>query len=75
MGVYLNPRNDGFAEAIHSEIYVDKTGLIAYTNQYLNTEQNLSVSAGRDVLASPWHCGCLRPTTAGDVIPESFSAV
>lgn len=39
MGVYLNPRNDGFAEAIHSEIYVDKTGLIAYTNQYLNTEQ------------------------------------
>ncbi len=25
MGVYLNPRNDGFAEAIHSEIYVDKT--------------------------------------------------
>ena len=28
MGVYLNPRNDGFAEAIHSEIYVDKTGLI-----------------------------------------------
>ena len=29
MGVYLNPRNDGFAEAIHSEIYVDKTGLIS----------------------------------------------
>ena len=25
--------------AIRSEIYVDKTGLIAYTNRYLNTEQ------------------------------------
>lgn len=37
MGVYLNPGNDGFEEAIRSEIYVDKTGLIAYTNKYLNT--------------------------------------
>ncbi len=39
MGIYLNPGNDGFAEAIRSEIYVDKTGLIAYTNRYLCTEQ------------------------------------
>lgn len=28
MGIYLNPGNDGFMEAIRSEIYVDKTGLI-----------------------------------------------
>ena len=28
MGIYLNPGNDGFAEAIRSEIYVDKTGLV-----------------------------------------------
>ena len=70
MGVYLNPRNDGFAEAIHSEIYVDKTGLIAYTNQYLNTEQKfICVSRPRRFGKS------MRPTTAGDVIPESFSAV
>lgn len=39
MGVYLNPGNDGFKTAIRSEIYVDKTGLIAYTNKYLDTEQ------------------------------------
>lgn len=39
MGIYLNPGNDGFLEAIRSEIYVDKTGLIAYTNKYLSTEQ------------------------------------
>lgn len=39
MGIYLNPRNDGFAEAIRSEIYVDKTGLIACTNRLLDTKE------------------------------------
>lgn len=39
MGFYLNPDNEGFWRAVCSEIYVDKTGLIAYTNKYLNTEQ------------------------------------
>ena len=39
MGIYLNPKNAGFKEAIRSEIYVDKTGLIEYTNKYMNTEQ------------------------------------
>ena len=39
MGLYLNPGNMGFWQSIRSEIYVDKTGLIAKTNQYLNTEQ------------------------------------
>lgn len=39
MGIYLNPGNRGFWQSIRSEIYVDKTGLIAKTNQYLNTEQ------------------------------------
>ena len=39
MGIYFNPGNDGFKKAIRSEIYVDKTGLIAYTNKYINTEQ------------------------------------
>ena len=39
MGVYLNPGNEKFAKAVQSEIYVDKTGLIEYTNQVLNTVQ------------------------------------
>ena len=39
MGIYINPRNEGFWRAIRSEIYVDKTGLIEYTNKCLNTEQ------------------------------------
>ena len=32
MGIYLNPRNRSFWESVHSEIYVDKTELIACTN-------------------------------------------
>ena len=39
MGIYLNPKNKGFQEAVRSEIYVDKTGLIAETNKCVNTEQ------------------------------------
>lgn len=39
MGIYLNPENDSFQTAVRSEIYVDKTGLIACTNRYINTEQ------------------------------------
>ena len=39
MGKYLNPSNRGFQIARYSEIYVDKTGLISYTNRVLDTEQ------------------------------------
>lgn len=39
MGVYLNPDNKNFGDALRSEIYVDKTGLIAHTNKCINTEQ------------------------------------
>lgn len=39
MGIYLNPGNTGFWESVRSKIYVDKTGLIKYTNELINTEQ------------------------------------
>ncbi len=39
MGIYLNPGNEAFIESLNSEIYIDKTGLIAYTNRVLGTEQ------------------------------------
>ena len=39
MGIYLNPKPKRFAESIASKIYVDKTGLIEYTNSVMNTEQ------------------------------------
>lgn len=39
MGFYLNPGNKGFWEFIRPKIYVDKTDLIACTNELINTEQ------------------------------------
>ena len=39
MGIYLNPGNDLFLEAANSEIYVDKTMLIGFTNQVIGTSQ------------------------------------
>jgi len=39
MGIYLNPDHTDFQRSLNSEIYIDKTELIAYTNKKLNTEQ------------------------------------
>ena len=39
MGIYLNPGNGLFKIALNSEIYVDKTGMIAYTNSVICSEQ------------------------------------
>ncbi|MGN1179724.1 MAG: AAA family ATPase [Suilimivivens sp.] len=48
MGIYLNPGNGKFIQAVNSEIYVDKTGLIQYTNKVMNTmQQYLCVSRPR----------------------------
>lgn len=48
MGIYLNPDNEGFREAVDSEIYVDKSELLVYTNKVLGTEQkNICVSRPR----------------------------
>lgn len=53
MGRFLNPDNGAFSEAVNSEIYIDKTRLLEYTNRVINTTSNLSVTAVRDVLESP----------------------
>ena len=37
MGRFLNPDNSSFQDVINSEIYVDKTGLLDYTNSVINT--------------------------------------
>lgn len=67
MGVYLNPGNDGFKKAVRSKIYVDKTGLIAYTNECLDTEQQfICVSRPRrfgksmalKMLSAYYSCSC-----------------
>ncbi len=51
MGNYLNPGNEGVCRMVNSEIYIDKTGLLRYTNRVLNTmESCLCVSR-------PWRFG------------------
>lgn len=48
MNNYLNPPITGFLESINSEIYVDKSKLIAFTNKMLGTEQkNICISRPR----------------------------
>ena len=39
MGIFLNPDNTNFQEAVNSKIYVDKTGIISELNQVIRTEQ------------------------------------
>ena len=48
MGNYLNPGMENFQKMVNSEIYVDKTDLIRYTNSVINTMQGyLCVSRPR----------------------------
>ncbi|WP_288174772.1 AAA family ATPase [Sporofaciens musculi] len=48
MGIYLNPDNSKFEEAVNSDMYIDKTELIEYTNSVLHTMQhNVCVSRPR----------------------------
>ena len=39
MGIFVNCDNSAFKVALNSEIYIDKTGLLEYTNKVMNTLQ------------------------------------
>ena len=39
MGIFVNPGNDRFKQALNSKIYIDKSKLIFFTNERLNSEQ------------------------------------
>ncbi len=41
MGIFVNPGNSAFQVALNSEIYVDKTGLLSYTNKVIDTTNAL----------------------------------
>ncbi len=67
MGTYLNPTNTAFKKALSSEIYIDKSMLIAYTNKVINSEhQNICISRPRrfgksmaaNMLTAYYSCGC-----------------
>lgn len=36
MGIYVNPGNTAFRKALNSDIYIDKTDLITYTNSRID---------------------------------------
>ena len=67
MGIYLNPGNRSFYESIHSPIYVDKTEMIARTNELMKTKEKfICVSRPRrfgksmtlEMLAAYYSLGC-----------------
>lgn len=67
MGIYLNPDNIDFQEALNSEIYVDKTELIRHTNSKIRTTNKyICVSRPRrfgksmagDMLVAYYSRGC-----------------
>lgn len=67
MGIFVNPGNAGFQSALRSEIYVDKTKMIEFTNKIQDTEQRfICVSRPRrfgksmtaKMLAAYYSCGC-----------------
>ena len=67
MGTYLNPDNSKFQESINSDIYVDKTGLITYTNSVIHTQQKcvcvsrprrFGKSMAANMLAAYYSRGC-----------------
>ena len=48
MGTYLNPGMKSFQMSVNSEIFVDKSPMIAYLNTVVNTQQRyVSVSRPR----------------------------
>ena len=49
----MDPGNENFRSALKSEIYIDKTGLLSYTDSVIGTEQRVSVSADPGGLGNP----------------------
>ncbi len=73
MGIYLNPGTEGFAESLRSEIYVDKTGLIACTNKVLGTRQKYVCVSRPRRFGKSMVGKCWPHIMAGDVIPKNCS--
>ena len=67
MGRFLNPDKGAFSEAVNSEIYIDKTRLLEYTNQVINTTskficnsrpRRFGKSMTADMLSAYYSRGC-----------------
>lgn len=68
MGIYLNPGNEAFRQAVTDDIYIDKTEMIALMNQKLNKASGKYVCVSRprrfgksmaaDMLVAYYSKGC-----------------
>lgn len=67
MGRFLNPENSAFRDVLNSKIYVDKTGLLKYTNDAINTTskficnsrpRRFGKSVTADMLTAYYSKGC-----------------
>lgn len=47
MGVYLNPGNEAFRQAVTDDIYIDKTNMISIINQKLNKSRGKYICVSR----------------------------
>ena len=50
MGLYLNPENEAFRQAVTDDIYIDKTKMIAIMNQKLNKSRVKYVCVSHDMI-------------------------
>lgn len=67
MGRFVNPDNSAFRDILNSKIYVDKTGLLEYTNRVMNTiskyicnsrPRRFGKSVTADMLTAYYSRGC-----------------
>ena len=67
MGKFVNPDNSAFNDAVVSKIYVDKTGMLGFTNEVLGTQQKFicnsrprrfGKSMAANMLAAYYSKGC-----------------
>ena len=70
MGRFVNPDNSAFQVALNSRIYVDKTGLLEYTNTVLDTMDAYIVTVVRADSGNPIRRICLLRITARERIPK-----
>ena len=84
MGIYLDPGNEAFRQAVTDDIYVDKTEMIALINKKINKSRQKYVCVSRprrfgksmaaDMLAAYYGKGCdSRDLFAGKKIERADS--
>ena len=64
MGNFVNPDSSSFLVAFNSEIYVDKSGIIKFTNRVMNTKQGYICNS------RPRHFG---KSTTADMLAAYYS--